>query len=453
MKKVLVIDIPGLTPALLGEETPHLSSLASTGFSCPMETVFPAVTCTVQSTLLTGLMPSEHGIVGNGWYWRDLGEVFFWRQPDRLVGGDRIWDEARKKDPSFSAARLFWWFSMDMNVDVAVTPRPCYGAAGRKVPDIWTRPRHLREDIQEKLGPFPLFHFWGPKAGIRSTKWIVDATNYVMENQTPTLLLTYLPHLDYDFQRYGPDDPRSRKALAEVDAQAGRLIGYGRAQGFEVVVVSEYGIQPVSGAVFLNRFLREADFLEVRETPFGEILDPIASKAFAVVDHQAAHVYVADPKDVGRVRGVLSELPGVDRVLDEEGQERMGIRHSRSGELVLVAEEGRWFAYPWWLEDDLAPDFAATVDIHRKPGYDPGELFMGTGKFHAAWKLLLKKVGFRVLLDVVPLDPSMVGGSHGRLPGKSWDGPVLICSSSEPAVDGIHAKDFRRWLIDFMAAS
>ncbi|HHI69007.1 MAG TPA: alkaline phosphatase family protein, partial [Planctomycetes bacterium] len=296
------------------------------------------------------------------------------------------------------------------------------------------------------------FQFWGPGAGIKSTKWIVDATNYVMVNQTPTLLLTYLPHLDYDFQRYGPDDPRSRKALAELDAQAGRLIGYGRAQGFEVVVVSEYGIQPVSGAVFLNRFLREADLLEVRETPFGEILDPIASKAFAVVDHQAAHVYVRDPADLGRVRGVLSELPGVERVLDGEGQEKMGIRHPRSGELVLVAEEGRWFAYPWWLEDDMAPDFAATVDIHRKPGYDPGELFWGTGKFHAAWKLFLRKIGFRVLLDVVPLDPSMVGGSHGRLPGKSWEGPVLICSNSEPAVDGIHARDFRKWLLEFMAS-
>ena len=337
---------------------------------------------------------------------------------------------------------------------VAMTPRPVYGARGEKLPDLWTRPANLRQEVQEKLGPFPLFQFWGPGAGLKSTRWIVDATCFVMEQNTPTLLMTYLPHLDYDFQRFGPEHPRSRKALAELDAEVGRLAGYGRAQGFEVVVVSDYGIQPVSGAVFLNRFLREADLLKVRETPFGELLDPGASRAFAVVDHQAAHVYIQDPKDVSRLKAMLSELPGVEQVLDHGAQERAGLRHSRSGELVLAAEEGRWFAYPYWLDDDLAPDFAATVDIHRKPGYDPAELFLDPARGsrpRVAWKLLLKKLGFRVLMDVVPLDPSRVCGSHGRLPASPEQGPVLVCSAAEAGVERLEAAGFRKWLLDLLA--
>jgi predicted AlkP superfamily pyrophosphatase or phosphodiesterase len=454
VRKVVVIDIPGLTPALVGEETPHLAALARAGFSAPLGTVFPAVTCPVQSTFLTGLAPAEHGVVGNGWYWPDLGEVLFWRQPDRLVGGDRLWDEGRRRNDAFTCARLFWWFNMYSSVDVAVTPRPVYGAAGAKLPDIWTRPGDLREKLQEKFGDFPLFEFWGPRAGIGSTRWIVNATQFVLEELQPTLLLTYLPHLDYDFQRHGPDHPRSRRALGELDAEAGRLIAYARAQGCQVVVISEYGIQPVSGAVFLNRVLREAGCIKVRETRFGEILEPAGSRAFAVTDHQAAHVHLQDPAEGRRLGAMLAELPGVERVLDRKAQAGLGIDHARAGDLVLVAEEGRWFAYPYWLDDDLAPDFAATVDIHRKPGYDPGELFLDPAillpRLKIAWKVLLKKLGFATLMDFVPLDPSLVGGSHGRLPARPEEGPVLLCSEEEAAVESLAATDFRSWLLDLV---
>ncbi len=444
----MVIDIPGLTMELL-EGAPKLKAIGETGFALPMEGVFPAVTCPVQATLVTGTMPRDHGIVGNGWYFRDLCEVHFWKQPEALVWGEKIWEEARKKDPSFSCAKLFWWFNMYSSADVAVTPRPVYGSAGQKIPDLWTKPRDLREELQEKFGPFPLFNFWGPKADLKSTKWIVDSTIYVLENRSPSMILTYLPHLDYDFQRYGPEDSISRKALKDLDREAGRLASYARAQGFEVVVVSEYGIEPVSGTVYINRFLREAGYLEIRETKFGELLDFGASKAFAVADHQVAHVYVADPKERQRLGKLLSELPGVETVLDGKGKQRMGIDHERAGELVLVAEKGRWFAYPWWLDDDMAPDFAQTVDIHRKPGYDPVELF-SESNFKGWVKLLLKKLGFRVLINVVPLDAGLVSGSHGRPAEDPSKGPILVCSNKEAEPEKISALGFKSWLLSLV---
>ena len=338
---------------------------------------------------------------------------------------------------------------MYSSVDVAVTPRPQYGSAGQKIPDLWTRPKDLREDLQEKYGPFPLFNFWGPKANIKSTKWIVDSTIYIMENQTPNMILTYLPHLDYDFQRYGPYDPRSKKALKELDNEAGRLASYARAQGFDVVVISEYGIEPVTGVIYINRFLREAGYIEIRETKFGELLDFGASRAFAVADHQIAHIYINDPKAKSQLKKLFSELPGVDLVLDEKGKEKFGINHPRAGDIVLTAEKGRWFAYPWWLEDDLAPDFARTVDIHSKPGYDPVELFSTSG-FKGAVKLILKKLGFSVLINIVPLDASLIGGSHGRLEEDPNKGPVLVCSNSDAQVEKIKVTEFKNWLLSMV---
>ena len=457
MRSVLVIDVVGLTPAHLSGWAPNLERLAADGFSAPLETVFPAVTCPVQSTFLTGRMPGEHGIVGNGWYHRDLAEVRFWRQSNQLVQGDRLFDEAKRRDASFTSAYLFWWFAMYGGFDCAVTPRPAYPADGRKIPDIWTDPPDLKLALNEQLGRFPLFDFWGPRAGLPSSRWIGQAAAAVLKARRPTAAFVYLPHLDYDLQRYGPADPRIEQQVRDVDAVAGALIDQARELGYEVLVLSEYGITAVRDAVPINRILREAGYLRVERNLVGELLDAGCSRAFAVADHQVAHVYVADPADLQPVRRLLEAAEGIERVLDAAGQREIGLAHPRSGELVAISAADRWFSYYYWLDDSEAPDFARTVDIHRKPGYDPVELLLDPNLklpgLKVAGKLLRKALGFRYLMDVIALDASLVKGSHGRLPDQEDEGPVLICSSRSIARDRARAQDIRELLLDLIFAT
>jgi predicted AlkP superfamily pyrophosphatase or phosphodiesterase len=434
---LVVINVVGLTHSMLGPNTPHLQWLAREGFSRPLGTVFPAVTCTAQSTILTGLTPSGHGAVANGWYFRDQSEVWFWRQCNRLVKGERIYEAARKRDPHYTTAKLFWWYNMYAPVEWSMTPRPSYPADGRKLADTYSEPEGLRDQLQKKLGVFPLFQFWGPGADIRSTRWIADASVAVFEQQRPSLTLVYLPHLDYDLQRFGPDDPRVTLALRNVDAEAGKVINAAHAARADIVVLSEYAITAVNRPVHINRVLREAGFLRTRREPLGwETLDCGASDAFAVADHQAAHVYIRKPEDVARVAELLRRTPGIEQVLDASGQAALGINHERAGELVVVAAPQSWFTYYFWLDDALAPDYARTVDIHRKPGYDPAELFLDPQltlpAARIAWRLAQKKLGFRYYMDVIGLDADIVKGSHGRLPTpgrEAEEGPVFICSS------------------------
>jgi predicted AlkP superfamily pyrophosphatase or phosphodiesterase len=262
----------------------------------------------------------------------------------------------------------------------------------------------------------------------------------VLETRSPTLTLVYLPHLDYDLQRKGPHHPDIKKRLHEVDAACAEIIDAARRRDARVVVLSEYGITEVSGAVFPNRALREAGLLRVREELGREILDAGASEAFAVADHQIAHVYVRRPERVAEVKALLERQDGVEIVLDQAGKAAAGLDHPRSGELVAVSRADRWFSYYYWLDDDRAPDFARTVDIHRKPGYDPVELFvdpaLAAPKLKIGWKLAQKKLGFRYLMDVIPLDTSLVKGSHGRITDRAEDGPVLLTTAPELLPDG-----------------
>jgi predicted AlkP superfamily pyrophosphatase or phosphodiesterase len=434
---LVVLDVVGLTPAQVGADTPNLAALAKGGFLAPMGAVLPAVTCPAQSSMLTGTLPRDHGIVGNGWYFRDLSEVWLWRQSNRLVAGEKVWEAARRRGPGFTCAKLFWWYNMYSSADWSVTPRPAYPADGRKVPGIYTQPHDLKYEIEKELGQFPLFHFWGPAADIRSSRWIAECARLVLERKRPTLTLVYLPHLDYDHQRHGPDDPRGRAALRAVDQVAGSLIDAARRAGARLLVVSEYGIRPVSRPVDVNRALRRAGLLAVQETLGWELLDAGASRAFALADHQVAHVYVREPADLGLAREVLESLDGVELVLDEAGKREAGLDHPRAGELVAVAAPDAWFTYYYWLDGARAPDFAPTVDIHRKPGYDPAELFLeadGLGvKLKIAARLARKALGFRYLMDVIPTHGARVKGSHGRLPGEPAHGPVLIGSEARLA--------------------
>ncbi len=450
-RQLLVLDIVGLTPSLLGQHTPHLNQLVADGFMATMEGVFPAVTCSAQASMLTGLSPSDHGIVANGWYFRDLAEVLFWRQSNHLVQGEKVWDAARRQHPGFSCAKMFWWYNMYADVEFSVTPRPTYPADGRKIFGIYGKPDELPIHLEKNLGPFPMFNFWGPASDIRSSEWIAKSTQATFDLKHPTLTLAYLPHLDYNLQRLGPNDPRIWEDVAAIDRVAGALIDHVRAQGADVMVVSEYGIEQAQGVVHLNRALRKKGLLTVRETLGWELLDAGASDAFAVADHQAAHVYVRNPADIERVRRIVEALEGVDQVLGAEEKRAWGLDHPRSGDLVAIADTGYWFSYYYWLDDLKAPDFARTVDIHRKPGYDPVELFIDPQlkipKLRVGLRLLQKKLGQRMLMDVISLDASLVKGTHGRLPDDPQDGPLLISSRGDLAIERCSMLDIKQMML------
>ncbi|QDY10073.1 alkaline phosphatase family protein [Micromonospora sp. HM134] len=453
-RRLVVLDVVGLTPRLLAH-MPRLRAVAEQGFSAGLGTVLPAVTCSAQATLLTGEQPSGHGIVGNGWYFRDLGEVLLWRQHHALVGGEKVWQAARRVEPGYTVANVCWWYAMGADVDWTVTPRPIYYADGRKEPDCWTDPPELRDTLTDALGTFPLFTYWGPGAGLPSSRWICRAAERILADHAPDLTLVYVPHLDYDLQRFGPSSPRAAAAAAELDAVLAPLLDAARAADATVVALSEYGITDVSRPVDVNRLLRAEGLLRVYTQDGMEYLDPWTSRAFAVADHQVAHVYVKDPADVAAVAKLCAGLPGVAEVLDAEGKAAAGLDHERAGELVLVAEPDSWFTYYYWLDDDRAPDFARNVEIHRKPGYDPAELFFdpaapGAAKRRAGVALARKKLGMRYLMSVVGLDAGAraVRGSHGRLPADPADGPVLLCSDPSLARDTFAATEVKALLLD-----
>ncbi|MCA1185154.1 MULTISPECIES: alkaline phosphatase family protein [unclassified Saccharopolyspora] len=438
MKPVLLLDIVGMTPAQL-RHMPSVAALGARGARAELGTVLPAVTCSAQSTFLTGRMPAEHGIVGNGWYFGDLGEIHLWRQHNKLVAGEKLWESARAVRPDYRAANLCWWYAMGASTDLAVTPRPVYHADGRKSPDCYTRPPSLHDELTERFGPFPLFHYWGPTASLRSTRWIVGAARHVLAHHRPDLQLVYVPHLDYDLQRFGPDSPEAVAAARDVDVELAPLLREAEEAGVTVVALSEYGITPVQRPVDINRALRAEGLLEVYTQEGMEYLDPWASRAFAVADHQVAHVHVADESDQPKVRDLVRALGGVDEVLDRSAQQRYGLDHHRAGDFVAVAEPDAWFTYYYWLDEDRAPDFARGVEIHRKPGFDPAELFFDPAdrwaKVRALTGLARKRVGLRYAMNVVPTDPRWVRGSHGRLPDSAEHGPVLL--STDPFPDGI----------------
>ncbi len=437
MKPVLLVDVVGLTPRLVSERTPNLNALATRS---PMRAILPAVTCSAQATLLCGTLPREHGAVGNGWFTRDIAEIALWRQSNALVSGEKLYEAARRIDPTFTCAKIFWWWNLGAAVDWSITPRPYYPADGRKIPAVYGAPAEYSERLERELGPFPFFDFWGPKSGLPSSRWIADAAIRTLLDRRPTLTLVYLPHLDYDFQRYGPDDPRSQQAVVAIDRVFGDLRAAAERIGAETVVVSEYGITAVSRPVHVNRALREAGFLSVRPTPTGEMLDVFAGRAFAVADHQVAHVYVRDPRDRAAVRECLAGLAGVERVLAGAELAATGLDHPRSGDLVLVSAPEAWFTYYYWLDDAAEPDFAPTVDIHRKPGYDPCELFLDPAlklpALRIGRRLVQKKLGFRYLMDVIPRDARLVRGSHGRADVDPRDGPVFLASAPFQALGG-----------------
>ena len=424
MQRVAVINMVGLSPSLLGPSTPRLTAFGKKHGMQTFAPAFPAVTCTAQSSMLTGTPPSRHGIVANGWYDRESAEVRFWKQSNHLVRGEKIWDHLRSLHPGFTCAQLFWWYNMYSTADLTMTPRPLYPADGRKVFDIHTQPMDLREKVKADLGPFPFPSFWGPGAGIACSDWIAKAAKWTEERHSPTLSLVYLPHLDYCLQKFGPGAPEIAPELEAIDKVAGELIDFLESRGVKVMVVSEYGISKVTRPIHLNRLFRKKGWIQIKDELGRETLDAGGSEVFAVADHQVAHVY-AKHGPTPKLREFLEALDGVAEV-------RESIDGDRSGDYVVVAEPDAWFTYYYWEDDAKAPDFARCIDIHRKPGYDPAELFLDPEISNPKWEigkfLLKKKLGLRGLLEVIPLDATLVKGSHGRDVVEDGEKPLILGS-------------------------
>lgn len=430
MQRTAVINVVGLSPRLIGRDTPRIEEFLQRNRMARIEPILPAVTCSMQATYLTGAVPRTHGIVGNGWYDRRLAEHQFWKQSNHLVHGRKIWDELRDRDPDFTCAKLFWWFNMYSTADYSITPRPLYPADGRKVFDIYTHPMGDRERLKKQLGAFPFQNFWGPMSGIESSRWIARSAKWVEEKHCPSLSLVYLPHLDYNLQRLGPHALAIAQDLRDIDDVVGDLIGFFEKRSIKVALLSEYGITEVDRPIHLNRVFREKGWIAVKDELGREAIDLGASRAFAIADHQVAHVYINDPDIAGEVKETLESVAGVQQVFDEVWKHFYLLNHERAGDLVAVSDARSWFTYYFWMDDRLAPDYARCVDIHRKPGYDPVELFIDPKirwpKLKVGLKLARKALGGRILMDVVPLDATLVRGSHGRIPEDRDDWPVLI---------------------------
>lgn len=472
MKRTAIINVVGLTPSLLDANfMPRLHKWATAAprHITSIKPAFPAVTCTAQSNYVTGKTPATHGIVANGWYNRDLAEVQFWKQSNHLVAAPKIWDALRADNPKFTCAKLFWWYNMYSTADYSITPRPMYPADGRKVFDIYTHPFSIRPEIKKDLGEFPFPAFWGPAAGVDSkqfkadavSKWIAESAKWIENKNQPTLSLIYLPHLDYNLQRFGsghmalfkkapgevqpstdgdivkalpPCHPEVARDLARIDTITADLIAFLEPRGIECIVLSEYGITNVHTPIHLNRRFREKGWLAIKGELGLELLDAGASKVFAVADHQIAHIYINDPSIAPQLMSLLQDVPGIDYIYGAQDKVEYGINHKRAGDLVVVSKPDAWFTYYYWLDDSKAPDFARTVDIHRKPGYDPVELFLDPAirfpMLKIGAKLLKKKLGFRMLMDLIPLDATLVKGSHGYPTVDPNEQPILIAPTS-----------------------
>jgi len=389
-KKLLIVQVAALSQAFDGWDGPALE---------PIDSVLPAVTCTVQASFRTAAAPAQHGMIANGLFFRELGRPMFWEQSARLVGSERIWSEFRQRGGK--VAMLFWQQSMGEDVDIVLSPAPIHKHHGGMIQDCYCKPEGLYERLfgRGRVGrKFKLQHYWGPLASHKSGQWIAQAAAELLADTElgPDLCLTYLPTLDYDLQRYGSTS-KSQAATQNVRSQLDLLLAAAKANGYEVLIYGDYAIAPVSRAALPNLVLRQADLMNVRDINGMAYPDFHTSRAWAMVDHEIAHVYVRHPDDVRWAAELLVALPGVGQVLGEDEKHQLGLDHPNSGELVLLADDGWWFAYPWWDGKSEAPDYAAHVDIHNKPGFDPCELFFG-------WPPMS-----------ISQNTSRIAGSHGRI--------------------------------------
>ena len=399
-KHVIVLDIVGLSPEHLAMEDvlPNITGLLNNGFKAPLRPSFPGVTCSVQSSVATGSYPEDHGIIANGLFLKDEFRIAFWEQASSLVQKKRIWDIVKERKPELKTALLFWQNSLYANSDIVITPRPLHTEKGL-VQWCYSKPVGYYEEIVNATEPFDLKHYWGPMASFKSSEWITNAAAYTLKKHKPDLMFVYLPHMDYSLQRVGLELQNLRQELKNVDNLVGNIIktieDNGMRDDTTIIGLSEYPFHEVSSSLSPNIILRDNGFLSVREIGGKEYLDYEHSRAFAMVDHQIAHIYVNNSEDIEKVRNLFLGTEGIKFVFGEGEKREHHIASSRSGDLIIVSDEDKWLNYYYWNDVDLAPDFAFTVDIHNKPGYDPLELF------------------FDPSTKTIPLDTTLIKGSHG----------------------------------------
>jgi len=400
-KYYVVLDIVGLDVSHISSGLiPTISNIANNGEYGYLKPVFPSVTSTVQASVLSGEYPSKHGIISNGLYDRENRQVLFWEQSSKLVQTERIWDVLKKKNSDIKTAVLFWQNTMFANSDYVITPRPIHLENGSM--DMWcySRPPNYYEEVAQNIGEFDLYSYWGPFSSFKSTEWISKSVEYTLEKITPNLLFAYLPQLDYTSQKYGPNSSQVGEDLKKIDEIVNSILRkiekLGLIDETEFMIFSEYAFNNVGGGIPVNRILRENGLLATRTIKGKEYIDFEYSKAFAVADHQVAHIFVNKSEDKIYAKEILKEVQGVERICDDEEKQYLKIDNSRSGDLIAISCRDKWFSYYWWENDDKAPSFTKTVDIHRKPGFDPLELFIDPQK------------------KTIPFDASLIKGSHGR---------------------------------------
>ena len=416
MNYSILLDVVGLEQKHLDSGLlPNIAKISENGEAAKLEPTFPAVTSAVQASILSGKHPREHGIIANGFYDRSTYNVSFWEQSSSLVQAQRAWDLIKKKNNNKKTAVLFWQNTMYVNSDIVVTPRPIH-LDDKMIMWCYSKPVGYYEKLKEKLGEFNLASYWGPLASSKSSDWIANAAEYTLESERPNFLFVYIPHADYSAQRFGKGAVQVRDDLKKADEIVGRIVQKATDLGIrdetQFTILSEYAFNDVSGAIPLNLVLRDAGLLSIRSIQEKEYLDFEYSKAFAMVDHQVAHVYIKSGYE-RETKKALETTSGVDRILDGSDKKDLGIDHERSGELVAVSARDRWFSYYWWNDESRAPDFARKVDIHRKPGYDPVELFIDQKT------------------KSIPLDASLVKGSHGRPPDLQTEEGLAFYASSK----------------------
>lgn len=416
-KKLIFVSVPGLRPVDVADPavTPNLCKLSDAGGWAASRPSFPAVTSSVQANMFTGQHPDRHGVIANGFYHRDRREVVFWVAFNDILEAPQLWTSLHANTPPITTALLCGQNIKRAAADYIITPAPIHQPDGTEKPWCYDKPEGLYERMMADLGGFPLHRYWGPMAGLPSSQWIVDAATWLLREEGPDFCHVYIPHLDYAAQKVGPNAKEAAEALREFDGLFGTFVEQVRAlpdgENVEWIVAGEYAMTHVDMPLYPNRILREEAFLEVRQDDDGgERIDFQNSSAFAMVDHQFAHVFVQDPGKVRAVADCFQHQNGIDAVLVGEQRCEVHMDHPRSGEIILIARDHAWFAYYYWLADETAPGFARTVDIHRKPGYDPVELF------------------FEPTTKSIPLDATLVKGSHGVPPTRHEHETVVLAS-------------------------
>lgn len=429
MHQLAIIELPAFSKKFL-KYAPKLSAFADKHQLGSLTPELPAVTMPGHASLSTGTPISDHGVIANGWYFREHNDVMMWRQSEKLIQAETIWDAAKKRNEAFKSFKHFWWPGMASSTDIYCNVRPAYFADGRKSGDIYCNKSNYSTLLQEKFGTFPLFNFWGPASNIKSSEWIANTAKFIIEKEQPDLSLIYLPHLDYKQQVIGPNDPAMKKEVEALDNVLDELVQFLEKQNIRILILSSYHMNQVDKAIPINKIFREKKLLKVIKNPTGELIDFAESQAFAVADHQFANVYIKNQSSIQSIQSELKSIDGINLVLDKEEQKSKGLSHKHTGDLMIFADKNAWFNYYYWLDEQFAPDFARTVAIHAKPGYDPCELIVDPNitmpKLKIATKLIRKKMGFRYTMDLIPIDSSLIKGSHGLLPDTEEEVPILI---------------------------